>query len=127
MMVMKKILAQHHVSFKNAFSGLWWALSTQPNFRIHIVLSIIALFFAWYLDITTIEWVIIIFVIVLGLSAEMLNTSIEAMTDLITTEWRKDAKIAKDVAAGTMLTVAIGAFLVASLIFIPKLLVQFGF
>ena len=124
---MKKILAQHHISFKNAFSGLWWALTTQPNFRIHITLSLVALFFSWYLEISTLEWIIIVFTIVIGLSAEMMNTSIEAMTDLITTEWRKDAKIAKDVAAGTMLTVAFGAFLVALLIFVPKLLVQFGF
>ena len=50
-----------------------------------------------------------------------INTSIEAMTDLITREWRQEAKIAKDVSAGMMLLVATGAVLVASVIFIPRI------
>jgi len=124
---MKKILMQHHISFKNAFSGLWWAVTTQPNFRVHIVLSIIALFLCNYLAVSPIEGAIIVFTIVLGLASEMINTALESMTDLITTEWRKEAKIAKDVAAGMMLTVAFGAVLVAMLILGPKLLVRFGF
>jgi diacylglycerol kinase len=44
------------------------------------------------------------------------------MTDLITTEYRESAKIAKDVAAGMMLTAAIGAMLVAIVIFVPHIL-----
>ena len=43
------------------------------------------------------------------------------MTDLITKEWREEAKIAKDVAAGMMLTVAVGALAVALIIFLPYL------
>ena len=53
----------------------------------------------------------------------MINTAIEAMTDLITLEQRKDAKIAKDVSAGMMLIVAMGAMVVGSVVFIPKVLV----
>lgn len=124
---MKKILHQHHISFKNAFSGLWWAITTQPNFRVHLVLSAIALYLCWFLRVTAIESAIVVFTIVLGLGAEMVNTSLEAMTDLITKEWRKEAKVAKDVAAGMMLTIAFGALLVAALILGPKLLVRFGF
>ncbi len=124
---MKKILMQHHISFKNAFSGLWWAITTQPNFRVHIALSILALFLCTYLRVSPVEGAIIAFTIVLGLSAEMINTALESMTDLITTEWRKEAKIAKDVAAGMMLTVAFGAVLVAVLILGPKLVALFGY
>ena len=81
----------------------------------------------WYFEISNIEWTIIIFTILLGLWAEMMNTSVEAMTDLITKEWNEEAKIAKDVAAGSMLTVAIGALIVAVLIFMPKILFILGF
>lgn len=123
---MEKLLRQHTISFKNAFAGLRWSLSTQPNFRIHITLALIALFFSWYLSLSATEVVIIVFTIILGLTAEMINTAIESMTDLITTEWRKEAKIAKDVSAGMMLTVAIGAVVIAVLIFVPKLFVRFG-
>jgi diacylglycerol kinase (ATP) len=112
----------HKDSFKDAFSGLNWVLKTQPNFRIHIVLSVIALALGYLLQITSVEMAIIIFTIILGLTAEMINTSIEAMTDLITKEHRQDAKIAKDVAAGMMLVTAIGAVLVAIFVFVPHLI-----
>ncbi len=118
---MREIIRKHTVSFKNAFSGLAWALRTQPNFRIHLVLAVFALLLSWYLRITRTEWAIIIFTIVLGLTAEFINTALESMTDLITHEWRAEAKIAKDVAAGMMLTVAVGAVVVAGFVFLPYL------
>lgn len=118
---MKEILRKHTISFKNAFAGLGWALRTQPNFRVHLVLAVIALGLSWYFRITRTEWAIIIFTIVLGLTAEFINTAIESMTDLITHEWRADAKVAKDVAAGMMLTVAVGAVIVACFVFAPYL------
>ncbi len=123
---MKKILHRHHISFKNAFSGLFWAVTTQPNFRVHIVLSLLAVYLCWFLGVSALEWTIIVFTIVLGLSAELINTALEAMTDLITSQWRKEAKIAKDVAAGMMLTVAFGALIVAAFILGPKLMIRFG-
>jgi len=124
---MRKILERHHISFKNAFAGLGWAVTTQPNFRVHLALSLVALFLCWYLGVSSIEWVIVVFTIVLGLGAEMVNTSLEAMTDLITRKWSKEAKIAKDVAAGMMLTVAFGAVVVAGIILGPKLIIRLGF
>lgn len=124
---MKKILKQHHISFQNAFAGVWWAVSTQPNFRIHLFFSLIAIGLSWVLDISPVEWSIIIFAIVLGLGSEMINTALEAMTDLITTEWRKEAKIAKDVAAGMMLMVAFGALMVGLFILGPKLWFLLGY
>mgnify|MGYP001576441518 CR=1 FL=1 len=104
---MREILRKHHISFKNAIAGMGWAFRTQPNFRVHFAFSVFVLLLAAY------------FAIVLGLGSEMINTSLESMTDLITKEWRNEAKIAKDVAAGMMLLVATGAVLVALVIFAP--------
>lgn len=114
-------LRKHHISFKHAFDGIIWAFSTQPNFRVHFILAILALALGVMLKITYIEMTIVILTIFFGLSVEMLNTSVESMTDLITTEYRQTAKIAKDVAAGMMLLTAIGTVIVASLIFIPRI------
>jgi len=111
----------HTISFKHAYDGLRWALTTQPNFRIHFVLSALSLFLASVLRISAVELTVVVFAIVLGLTAEMINTAIEAMTDLISQEWRKEAKIAKDVSAGMMLTVSVGASVVACVIFVPKI------
>ncbi|SRR5260221_4442454 len=123
---MMKALRQHHISFKNAFAGLIWSLKTQPNFRVHIVCSLGAVFLGVYLRITRPEMAVILFTILLGLSSEMINTALESMTDLITTEWKEQARIAKDVAAGMMLLVAMGAVLIALFIFVPYIRLRAG-
>lgn len=114
---MREILKKHTISFKNAYNGLRWAITSQPNFRVHLILSAVALLLSWYFRITRTEWAIIIFTILLGLTAELINTALESMTDLITKEWRQEAKIAKDVSAGMMLTTAIGAVVIAIIVF----------
>jgi len=119
---MIKIVKKHKVSFKNAFDGLFWAFSTQPNFKIHFVLAFLAILAGFYFRISFLEMTILVLTIVFGLAVEMVNTSIEAMTDLITIRWSKQAKVAKDVAAGMMLLTAIGAVLVAVLILGPHIL-----
>ncbi|MEK7543809.1 MAG: diacylglycerol kinase family protein [Patescibacteria group bacterium] len=119
---MREALRKHHISFKTALAGLGWAIGTQPNFRVHLVLSALALIGGWVLRVTRLEMLILVFTIILGLSAEMINTAIEAMTDLITKEWRAEAKIAKDVSAGMMLVTAAGALIVAAVIFFPYFL-----
>lgn len=122
---MKKRFKKHKISFKNAFSGLFWAFSTQPNFRFHFVLSLAAILAGFYFKISFIEMTILVLTIALGLSAEMINTSIEAMTDLITKKTSRQAKIAKDVSAGMMLLTAAGAVMVAILILGPHILKLF--
>lgn len=114
-------LRKHHISFQRAASGIIWAFTTQPNFLVHLILASVALFSGLFFRITAIEMIIIVFTIILGLIVEMINTSIEAMTDLISREYSQDAKIAKDVAAGMMLVTAIGSVIVASYIFLPRI------
>ncbi|MBI4066709.1 diacylglycerol kinase family protein [Candidatus Gottesmanbacteria bacterium] len=119
---MREAFRKHHISFKTAIAGLRWAVQTQPNFRVHLVLSGLALLGGWFFDVSTTEMLILVFTIVLGLSAEMINTAIESMTDLITRESRVEAKVAKDVSAGMMLITAVGALIVAAVIFLPHML-----
>lgn len=117
-----KRLREHHISFRNAFSGLKWAIKTQPNFQIHFILACIAIIVGVYLHASNTEMSVLILAIIFGLGVEMMNTSIEEMTDLITKEWRQEAKIAKDVSAGMMLLTAIGTIILALFIFVPKIL-----
>jgi diacylglycerol kinase (ATP) len=116
---MLKTLRKHHISFQHAWAGVRYAIRTQPNFRVHLVLSFLAICLGLYVHITPIEMTIIVFTIVLGLTGEMMNTAIESVTDLVTTEWKQSAKIAKDVSAGMMLLIAMGAVVVAIFIFSP--------
>lgn len=119
---MREALRKHHISVKTALAGVKWAVRTQPNFRVHLMLSALALVGGLLLRVTPVEMLILVFTIVLGLSAEMINTAIESMTDLITREYRAEAKIAKDVSAGMMLITATGALIVAAVIFLPRII-----
>jgi diacylglycerol kinase len=116
---MKEAIKRRHISFQNAWRGIRWVIHEHPNFRIHLVLSSSALALAYSLGISRIELIILIFTVLLGLSSEMINTAIESITDLVTKEWRSEAQIAKDVSAGMMFTIAIGAALIGSIIFYP--------
>ena len=122
---MVEALKRHHISLKNAFAGLKYAFTSQPNFKIHLFLATLALTVGWWLGLTFWEMTILVLTVILGLVAEMVNTAIEAVTDLVTEEWRENAKIAKDVSAGMMLLTAMGAILVAILILGPKLIERF--
>ena len=114
---------KHTISFKNAFNGLVWTLKTQPNYRIHLSLSLLAIILGFWLKISYIEFLLIIFLIMVGLVIETINTAIESTTDAIDTKIREDIKISKDVSAAAMLIYAIGAVVIALMIFVPKLLV----
>jgi diacylglycerol kinase len=108
-------------TLKYAFNGLHWAFSHHRNFQIHAAISLFVLSAALLLRISRVEFIIIIFTILLGFIVEMVNTSIEEITDLITVKWAHQAKIAKDVAAGMVLLTSAGAALVGMLIFAPYL------
>jgi len=115
-------MRNHAISFKLALEGIWYALHTQPNFLIHSFAAIFAVVLGTLVNISQVEWLILSLTIVIVFTAEMINTAIESMTDLITTEHRKSAKIAKDVSAGMVLTAAIGSVVVGVLIFLPKII-----
>ena len=74
------------------------------------------------LKLSALEWIILTIVIALVISAELFNTTIETVVDMITKEKNEKAKLAKDVAAGAVLVLAIGSVVVGLIIFIPKIL-----
>lgn len=116
------MVRKHVISFKHALDGVIHAFKTQPNFKVHIVLSLIVIYMGSLLNISLIEWIIIVMTITLGLVIELINTSIEAVVDLATDKWHHFAKIAKDVSAGAMLVYATGSVIIACLIFLPKII-----
>ena len=116
------MLKKHTISFKNAFNGLVWSLVNQPNYRIHLSLSLLALVLGFWLKISYAEFLMIIFLITVGLVIETINTAIEATTDAIDTKIREDIRISKDVSAAAMLIYAIGATVIALMIFLPKII-----
>lgn len=114
-------IKKHHIGLHHALAGLRHALSTQPNFLIHLTVSTLVIVAGVFFQIPFLEWIIIFFIIALGLVIELLNTAIEATVDVATQKFHPIAKIAKDTAAAAMLVYAVGASVVGLLIFVPKI------
>ena len=116
---------RHTISFRHAFDGIVYAFNSQPNLKIHFLIATCVLIAGWIAKITPVEWLFIIVAIFMVLIAEMVNTAMEQTVDLITKEWRENAKFAKDVTAGTVLFAAIGSVVIGLIIFIPHLIALF--
>lgn len=94
------------------------SFKTQRQLRAHFVLALLALLagFIWRLPRT--DLAILTCTVFLVILAELFNTAIETVVDLVTPDYHPLAKIAKDVSAGAVLVVSINAVLVALLLFL---------
>ncbi len=109
-------------SFKYACMGIKSAIKSERNMKIHVLATLIVTALGFILGLDPLEWVACIFSIVIVISSEMLNTALETIVDLVSPNINPLAKKAKDIAAGSVLVMAIGAFLVGLIIFIPKII-----
>lgn len=109
-------------SFGYAFQGIAHAFATENNMHIHTLASIAVIGAGLFFKVNIVEWCLLVFAITLVLVAEMLNTSLERLTDLVSPDSHPLAGQAKDVAAGAVTLSAIGAAIIGCLIFLPKIL-----
>lgn len=109
-------------SFKHALNGIYWSIQNNKNFQIHFSISILVFLLAYILKVSKEDFIVLVFAVFLGLAAEMINSAIEEMADLITIKWAKQAKIAKDVAAGMVLMTASATAIVGLIVFVPYFL-----
>ncbi|MBE4908019.1 diacylglycerol kinase family protein [Bacillus luteolus] len=104
-------------SFSFATEGLIHAIKRERNLQIHLVISVFVVGLSFYLNITKMEWSIIIILIGGMLSLELMNTAMERVVDLVTKEYHPLAKAAKDVAAAAVLVFALISVVVGIIIF----------
>jgi diacylglycerol kinase len=109
-------------AFGYAFQGLWYLLRTQRNAQIHCLVAACALALGAALRIARWEWLALVLTIAMVLAAEGVNTAVEAAVDLACASQHPLAKVAKDVAAGTVLICAIASVIIGCIIFLPHLL-----
>lgn len=109
-------------SFIHAFEGIHTGFTTERNMVIHVSIMTAVIVFGAILGLSASEWIICFILFALVLMAELLNTSIETIVDIVCPQIDPRAKIAKDTAAGAVLIVAIAAAIIGLIIFIPKLL-----
>ena len=109
-------------SFGYAIEGIMYTLKHDQNILVHFAFAIGVIVLALVLGLDHVEVSVLGIAILFVIIAEMLNTAIEKTVDLITTEHRIEAKIAKDVSSGMVLVSAIGAAMLGLFIFLPKIL-----
>ena len=115
---MKKLIK----SFKYAIQGIFTSFKTEKNMKIHIFIMLLIIATGILLKISKLEWIICIILFSIVIAGELFNTAIETVVDMVVPEKNEKAKVAKDVSAGAVLVVAIGAAIIGFMIFIPKIL-----
>jgi undecaprenol kinase len=113
-------------SFSFAVIGILTAIKDERNMRFHFISSLIVIFFSFYFSISKMEWIMVLFSIGGMFALELINSSIERVVDLVTTEYHPLAKQAKDMAAGAVFVYAVLSVIVGIVIFLPYVLKQFS-
>ena len=109
------------VSFKCAYEGIRYAISTQRNFRFHLSAALIVVIAAWMLRIDAVAWAVLVLTMGGVIVVELINTAVEVMVDLVSPDYHPLAKTVKDLAAGAVLLAAIGSVIVGIIILGPPL------
>lgn len=108
-----------------ALAGLKILIREEQNYLVHLTAASLALAAGWWFKISGGEWIAVVLSIQLVLSLETINTVIENVADLISTERSEAIKRIKDLAAASVLISAIAALVIGLIIFVPKLMAQF--
>lgn len=107
-------------SFRHAIRGIGMVLKSEKNMQIHLIVSVLVIIAGIFFKINITEWMLCLLCFGLVLGAEMVNTSIEKLVDLVSPQRHELAGKAKDIAAGAVLICALIAASVGLIIFIPK-------
>lgn len=113
------------LSFKFAFSGIKLLFKEEHNSWVHLLFTIFAITLAFWLKISLLEWILVVFCIGFVFVAEIINAAIENICDFISPERHTMIKRIKDLSAAAVLFSAITSLIIGSLIFLPKLIDKF--
>lgn len=107
-------------SFNHAIAGFIHAIRTQRNMQIHLTAAILVLAFSLFFDLSRIELGLVILAISFVIFAELINTAVEVIIDILSQEYSFKARIAKNISAAAVVIAAGNAIFIAYLVFINK-------
>ncbi len=120
--IKKKGLRRFFLSFKYSIAGLKIAYRDEQSMWIHLGATTLAVIGGFWLNISPMEWLIVVILITLVLGAELINTAIEAVVDLASPEYHELAKYAKDLASASVFIYSMLSLVGGGIIFIPKII-----
>jgi diacylglycerol kinase len=113
--------------FASAFHGIALGASGQSSFLVHAVVSCLVVMIAAWLQVTPIEWCLLVICIAVVMAAEIFNSALELLAKAITDEEQLWIAQALDIASGAVLITAIAAAVVGVLILLPKFIAVLGY
>lgn len=99
-----------------------YAWATQRNLRIQIVILMLVVIAGFVFGVSEIEWLFVLSASFMVIGAEMINTSVEKLVDLVEEKRKINCKLIKDIAAGFVIVICVYALTVGGIVFIPKLI-----
>lgn len=111
-------------AFTFAFRGIFRAIAKERNVKIHLSLASIAILMGIWFKISSFEWLVLVIVISLVISAEIFNTCVEAGCNLIRDRLNLnyyETYWIRNFSAGGVFILALGAFIIGLMIFLPKM------
>lgn len=109
-------------SFRFALQGLVSAVRSEPHMRLHILSGVGVIVAGWLFGVSATEWGLLLGCIGLVITAEIFNTAIETVVNLVSPEYHPLAGKAKDLAAGAVLVASVTAAVIGTIVFLPYLL-----
>lgn len=112
-------------SFSFAFSGIFRIIKTERNIQIHLLAALIVIVLGLIVDLSRMEWLLVVLIIFVILAAEAFNSVIEEICNLLREKLNlayEETKLARDISAGAVLLLAIASIIIGLSIFIPYLL-----
>ncbi|MEK7681157.1 MAG: diacylglycerol kinase [Patescibacteria group bacterium] len=111
--------ARFSTSFADAFRGLKFVFKSEQNFRIQVVAGIAAIVASILFPLKMWEVVLVLLMVLLVWLVEMMNTAIEYFTDMLKPRLHHYVFVVKDIMAGAVFLVSIGAMAIGLMIFLP--------
>lgn len=108
-------------SFGYAWKGIRCCIGKEQNLSFHLIATVVTVIAGFLLEITRIDWMIVILCIGVVIAAELFNSAIEKLVDLVSPERHPIAGQVKDIAAGAVLVCATTAAIIGLIVFIPYL------
>ncbi len=112
-------------SFSFAFNGLKILVQEEHNAWIHIFVAVCVLIAGFLLQISIIEWIIIVLCIGLVFALELINSAIENLADFVSPQKNEIIKKVKDLSAAAVLIAAFCSVIVGLVVFLPKIIMLF--
>ena len=107
--------------FGDVFRGIRYGVPGQSSFRVHFLAAIAVVVAGAWLQVTAVEWCLLVLSIVAVLATELLNTALEWLAKAVTQQHDQRVGTALDIAGAAVLVVASGAGVVGLIVFLPRL------